>query len=126
MHLAPSKCTLTEDAHPPFGVGRKLSDIDKALLWQLLHEDPECPTRVLLDKVADMQRAIAVSVRHLNRLRATWQCNRPKGRPRHAACSTADSRVSGTDRQLSGMTTSRCSRMCRSNAPKVSSSRSWS
>jgi hypothetical protein len=89
MHLAPSKCTLTEDAHPPFGVGRKLSDIDKALLWQLLHEDPECPTRVLLDKVADMQRAIAVSVRHLNRLRATWQCNRPKGRPRHAACSTA-------------------------------------
>src|SRR4030095_8093257 len=32
---------------------------------------------------------IAVSVRHLNRLRATWQCNRPKGRPRHAACSTA-------------------------------------
>ena len=36
-----------------------------------------------------MQRAIAVSVRHLHRLRATWQCNRPKGRPRHAACSTA-------------------------------------
>jgi hypothetical protein len=70
-------------------VGRKLSDIDKALLWKLLHEDPECPTRVLLDKVADMQRAIAVSVRHLNRLRATWQCNRPKGRPRHAVCSTA-------------------------------------
>ena len=89
MHLAPSKCTLTEDTHPPFGVGKKLSDIDKALLWKLLHEDPECPTRVLLDKVADMQRAMAVSVRHLNRLRATWQCNRPKGRPRHAACSTA-------------------------------------
>jgi hypothetical protein len=32
---------------------------------------------------------MAVSVRHLNRLRATWQCNRRKGRPRHAACSAA-------------------------------------
>lgn len=89
MHIAPSKRTPTEDAHPPFCAGRKLSDSDKALLWKLLHEDPECPTRALLDKVAYMQRALAVSVRHLNRLRATWQRNRPKGRPRHVACSTA-------------------------------------
>ena len=36
-----------------------------------------------------MQRALAVSVRHLNRLRATWQHNRRKGRPRHVAGSTA-------------------------------------
>jgi hypothetical protein len=63
--------------------------MDKALLWQLLHEDPECPTRALLDKVAHMQRALTVSVRHLNRLRATWQRNRRKGRPRHVACCTA-------------------------------------
>ena len=88
MHIAPSKRTPTEDAHPPFCAGRTLSDIDKALLWKLLHEDPECPTRALLDKVAHMQRALAVSVRHLNRLRATWQRNRRKGRPRHVACST--------------------------------------
>ena len=82
MHLAPSKHTLTEDARPPFCAGRKLSDIDKALLWTLLHEDPECPTRALLDKVAHRQRPLAVSVRHLNRLRVTWQRNRRKGRPR--------------------------------------------
>jgi hypothetical protein len=63
--------------------------MDKALLWNLLHEDPECPTRVLLDKVVHMQISMAVSVRHLNRLRATWQRNRRKGRPRHAACSAA-------------------------------------
>jgi hypothetical protein len=43
----------------------------------------------LLDKVAHMQRGLTVSVRHLNRLRATWQRNRRKGRPRHVACSTA-------------------------------------
>jgi hypothetical protein len=89
MHIAPSKRTPTEDAHPPFCAGRKLSDITKALLWTLLHEDPECPTRALLDKVAHMQIELAVSVRHLNRLRATWQRNRRKGRPRHVACSTA-------------------------------------
>ena len=89
MHIAPRKDTPTEDAHPPFCAGRKLSDIDKALLWKLLHEDPGCPTRALLDKVADMQRTLAVSVRHLNRLRATWQRNRRKGRPRHVAGSPA-------------------------------------
>lgn len=86
MHLAPSKHTLTEKAHPPFCAGRKLSDIDKALLWNILHEDPACPTRALLDKVAHMQISMAVSVRHLNRLRATWQLNRRQGRPRQASC----------------------------------------
>ena len=35
-----------------------------------------------------MPRALAVSVRHLNRWRATWGLNRRKGRPRHVACST--------------------------------------
>ena len=89
MHIAPRKRTPTEDVHPPFCAGRKLSDIDKALLWKLLHEEPECPTRALLDKVAHRQRALAVSVRHLNRWRATWQRHRRKGRPRHVACSTA-------------------------------------
>jgi hypothetical protein len=89
MPLAPSKHTRTEDAHPPFCAGRKLSAIDKALLWKLLHEDPECPTRALLDKVAHMQISIAVSVRHLNRLRATWQRPRRQGRPRHVAGSAA-------------------------------------
>jgi hypothetical protein len=68
MPIAPRKHTPTEEAHLPFGAGRKLRDMDKALLWTLLHEDPECPTRGLLDKVAHRQRALAVSVRPLNRL----------------------------------------------------------
>src|SRR5712691_5166319 len=89
MPLTPSKRTFAEDAYPPFYAGRKLSDLDKALLWKLLHVDPECPSRVLLAKVAHMQRPMAVSIRHLNRVRATWQRNRPKGRPRHAAGSAA-------------------------------------
>ena len=89
MPLAPSKRTRTEDAHPPFCAGRKLSAIDKALLWKLLHEDPECPTRALLAKVAHMQISMAVRVRHRHRLRATWQRPRRQGRPRHVAGSAA-------------------------------------
>ena len=72
----------------PFVLGRKLSDIEKALLWNLLHEDPECPSRALLDQVAQMQTPIAVSVA-ISIGCGQWQRNRRKGRPRHTVCSTA-------------------------------------
>src|SRR6266851_2055276 len=85
MYLAPSKESLAERSRPPFDAGRKLSEIDKALLWQLLNEAPECPSRELLAQVAQRQGLVPVSVRHLNRLRVQWMLNRPKGRPRHAA-----------------------------------------
>jgi len=84
MHLAQSKRNLTEGSRPPFDAGRKIGVVEKALLWQLLHEDPQCASRVLLDKVAQTQSPIGVSVRQLNRLRVQWQLNRRKGRPRHA------------------------------------------
>ena len=85
MYLAPSKEDLAERSRPSFDAGRKLSEIDKALLWQLLNETPECPSRELLAQVAQRQGLVPVSVRHLNRLRVQWLLNRPKGRPRHAA-----------------------------------------
>jgi len=87
MPLAPSQRTLAEDASPAFDAGRKLGAVETALLWTLLHEAPECPSRVLLDKVAQRQAPIAVSVRHLNRLRVQWKLNRRKGRPGQAAWS---------------------------------------
>ena len=43
MHLARGKRTLTEDASPAFSAGRKLSEIEQALLWTLLQEDPRVP-----------------------------------------------------------------------------------
>ena len=89
MPLAPSQHTLAEDSHPPFSEGTKIGAMEKALLWTLLHEDPACPSRVLLDKVAQTQAPLPVIIRHLNRVRATWQLNRRKGRPRRAACSAA-------------------------------------
>jgi hypothetical protein len=67
---------------PSFCAGRQLSEVAQALLWTLLHDDPQCPSRALLAKVAHSQIPIAVSIRHLNRWRATWQLNRRKGRPR--------------------------------------------
>ena len=87
MHLALSKPTLTEESSPPFKTGRKLDAVEIAVVWQVLHEDPQCPSRVVLDKVAQRQVAIAVSVRHLNRLRAMWHLNRSKGRPRQTSLS---------------------------------------
>lgn len=85
MQLALSQRNLDEGSSPVFCSGRKLGDLEQALLWSLLHEDPSRPSRVLLDKVAQTQRPIAVSIRHLNRWRATWGLNRGKGRPHQAA-----------------------------------------
>jgi len=58
MHLASSKHNLTEASSPPFDAGRKIGVVEKALMWKLLHEDPRCPSRVLLDKVAQAQTPI--------------------------------------------------------------------
>jgi hypothetical protein len=84
MHLAQSQDSPTGRSRPPFDAGRKLHEVEKVLLWTLLSQDPECPSRVLLAQVAQTQPALLVSIRHLNRLRATWQLNRHKGRPRQA------------------------------------------
>src|SRR6266571_1693792 len=44
---------------PSFCSGRKLGDLEQALLWSLLQEDPQCPSRLLLDEVvAQLTQAI--------------------------------------------------------------------
>ena len=79
----PKLNTLTS---PSLCVGRKLDDVDKAVLVNLLHKDPQCPSRLLLDKVAQSHVPLDISVRHLNRLRRGWELGRPKGRPRSTPC----------------------------------------
>jgi hypothetical protein len=86
MPLALTQRKLNSPSSPSFCAGRKLGDVEKAWLWTLLHEDPQCPSRLLLDKVTQRHAPIDISVRHLNRLRGGWQLNRPKGRPRQAPC----------------------------------------
>jgi hypothetical protein len=86
MPFALGQRNLDEGSSPSFCAGRKLGEVEQALLWTLLHEDPQCPSRVLRDKVVQRQIPMAVSIRHLNRWRAQWQFNRRKGRPRQEAC----------------------------------------
>ena len=81
MPLTLKQRNLNEVSRPSFCAGRKFGAVEQALLWSLLQEEPECPSRVLLDKVAERQRAMAVSLRHVNRWRATGGMNRRKGRP---------------------------------------------
>jgi hypothetical protein len=85
MPLTHSQRTLADDRSPDFYAGRKLGEVEQVLLWSLLHEEPECPSRVLLDKAAQRQIVIAVSLRHVNRWRAARGLNRCPGRPGHAA-----------------------------------------
>jgi hypothetical protein len=84
MQLALRQRRLDEGASPSFCAGRKRGEVEQALLWQLLYEDPSSPSRVLLDKVAHRQRPMAVRMRHLNRWRAIGGLNRAKGRPQPA------------------------------------------
>jgi hypothetical protein len=73
-----------DDASPAFCAGRKVTEIHKALLWQLLNEDPTCPSRMVLHTIAETQGQIAVTLRQINRLRKAWGLNRGQGRPRRA------------------------------------------
>jgi hypothetical protein len=81
MPLTRSQDSLADQPSPVFYPGTKLSEVEQALLWSLLQEEPQCPSRVLLDKVAQRHIVIAVSLRQVNRWRAAWGLNRDKGRP---------------------------------------------
>ena len=83
MPLALSQSNPDVGSSPSFCSGRKLGDLEQALLCSLLQEDPQCPSRLLLDEAARRQRPIAVSLRQINRWRVQWQLNRRQGRPRH-------------------------------------------
>jgi len=87
MPLALSQHPLTDGASPSFEAGRKRGVVAMALVWQVLHEDPQCPSRVGLAQVAQSHVPIAVSVRHLHRWRATGTLNRRQGRPEQTALS---------------------------------------
>src|SRR5437660_3817682 len=73
-----------DDASPALCAGRKVTEIAKALLGQLLNDDPTCPSRIVLHTIAETQGQMAVTLRHINRLRQAWGLNRGTGRPRRA------------------------------------------
>lgn len=81
MPLTQGQDSVADESSPAFYAGTKLSEVEQALLWNLLQQDPTCPSRVLLTQVAQRHHAISVSLRQVNRWRAIWGLNRGKGRP---------------------------------------------
>ena len=69
---------------PHWCAGSKVTEAHKAWLWKVLNDDPTCPSRLVLHTMAETQEPIAVTLRHINRLRKAWGLNRGKGRPRRA------------------------------------------
>ena len=72
------------DSSPECCAGSKVTETHQALLWQLLNDDPHCPSRMVLHSIAESQVQISVTLRQINRLRKRWGLNRGKGRPRRA------------------------------------------
>jgi len=72
------------DSVPNFFNGRKINIDQKIFLWELLQADTECPSRVLLFKMEQEYEKVSITIRHVNRLRASWGLSRDKGRPRRS------------------------------------------
>ncbi len=85
MSVALSQLTLASQPSPSFCDGRKFSEVEQAVLWTLLQQEPHCTSRGLLAKAAEQQVWPRVTVRQINRWRAKWRLSRGKGRPLLAA-----------------------------------------
>ena len=81
MSVARSQPPLAAQPSPSFCDGQKFSEVEQAVLWTLLQQNPQCTSRQLLAKAAAHQIWPRVSLRHLNRWRAQWHLSRGKGRP---------------------------------------------
>jgi hypothetical protein len=84
MPLAPRQRHLAATVSPPCDLGRKLGAWATALRWPGLHEEPTCPSRVLLATVAQTPSPMVGSIRQRKRWRVPWPRNRRQGRPRQA------------------------------------------
>jgi hypothetical protein len=84
MQLPLKQRNLYGETSPSFCAGRKFDEVEQALLWRLLQQEPQCPSRVLLAKAAEQHVVIVVSLRQVNRWRAARGLGRRKGRPGRA------------------------------------------
>ena len=81
MSVAQSQSNHTWQPSPLFCDGRKFSEVEQAVLWTLLQQEPHYTSRGLLAKAAEQQVWPRVTVRQINRWRAKVQLSRGKGRP---------------------------------------------
>src|SRR6266849_7141478 len=101
MHVA-ERSTAGETS-PAFGEGRKISEVEQAMLWETLREDRQCPSRQVMLRMAEHQAPLRIGVRQVNRWRVRWQCARRRGRPRKAVAGAA-SGAAGTPTPVSSLT----------------------
>ncbi len=93
MSVALSQPPLPSQRSPSFGDGRKFSEVEQAVLWTILQQDPHCTSPDLLSKAAQHQMWPRVTLRQINRWRAKWQLSRGKGRPLRADVSINSERA---------------------------------
>src|SRR6266436_2608476 len=84
MSVALSQPTLASQPSPSFCNGRKYTEVEQAMLWTLLQQEPRCTSRDLLARATQHQVWPRVTLRQINRWRAKWDMSRGKGRPRRA------------------------------------------
>jgi len=84
MSVALSPPTLASQPSPSFCNGRKYTEVEQAMLWTLLQQEPRCTSRDLLARATQHQVWPRVTLRQINRWRAKWDMSRGKGRPRRA------------------------------------------
>lgn len=82
------------ETSPAFCDGRKISEVEQALLWEALREDRQGPSRRVMDRMAERQAPLRIGVRQVNRWRVRWQGPRRRGRPRRTAVAVASLRPS--------------------------------
>jgi len=81
MSVTLSQPTLAAPSSPLFCDRRKFSEVEQAVLWTLLQQDPHSTSRDLLAKAAQHQVWPRVTLHQINRWRAKRQLSRGKGRP---------------------------------------------
>ncbi len=79
MH--PAKTIAFPDSNPVFHDRRKLTVSQQAVLWNMVSKQPNLTSTQALKKAAEHRGNIAITIRHLNRIRAKWGVSRKKGRP---------------------------------------------
>ena len=72
----------TDESPKIFKEGIKISAHQKLQIWEMLQEDPTCPTQFLLKRLTVLEISIVVSIRQVNRYRQEWGFNGKQGRPK--------------------------------------------
>jgi len=70
-----------EGATGIFRDGSKISSVQQISIYKIVEQNPECPTRLVIENYAIVEKNFDITVRHVNRLRRSWGLSRKRGRP---------------------------------------------